>query len=307
MQKTILVTGGYGFLGRAVTQKYKALGYRVLGIGHSQWSPEEALFFGYDAWLEASVSLSNLSSFDEALDLVVHCAGNSSVSRSLTHPLQDFSLNVLATAELLEYLRITESKAMLIYPSSAGVYGACDDLQIRESDDLNPISPYGYHKKMIEDMLEMYSKVYKIKVAIIRFFSIYGPGLKKQLLWDASTKLLKANKEVIFWGTGEETRDWIYIDDAVELISQLSNNTKPFRLVNGGAGNRITVKFVLEALRNALGVDIKIKFNGEVRSGDPRFYHADISKLNEIGIQPKVTFNDGIYRYADWFKKTWLE
>ncbi len=302
---TILVTGGSGFLGRAVAQKYKMLGYRVVGIGHSQWSTEQAFFFGYDAWLEASVSLSSLMNFDEKFDLVVHCAGNSSVGRSLTDPFQDFSLNVIATAELLEYLRKTKSKAMLVYPSSAGVYGACDDVPIKESDESNPVSPYGYHKKMIEDMLEMYSKVYEMRVAIIRFFSIYGLGLKKQLLWDASTKLFKADKQVVFWGTGEETRDWIYIDDAVELISKLSSNSKQFMIVNGATGNRVTVRFVLEMLRDAMGVDIDIKFNGTVRSGDPRFYHADISKLREMGVQPTVTLNDGISRYTDWFIKTW--
>jgi UDP-glucose 4-epimerase len=302
MQQTILVTGGFGFLGRAVAQKFKKLGYRVIGIGHSQWNTKQALSFGYDVWLETSVSLSSLMSLDDKFNLVVHCAGSSSVGYSLTNPLQDFSLNVLATAELLEFLRITESEAMLIYPSSAGVYGICEDVPIHESDNLNPISPYGYHKKIIEEMLDMHSKIYKTHVAIIRFFSIYGPYLKKQLLWDASTKFLMADKEAVFWGSGEETRDWIYIDDAVELISKISNNPTPFILVNGASGDRITVKSVLEMLRDALGVDIEIKFNGTVRSGDPSYYHADISKLREMGMQPKVMLNEGIVSYVDWIK-----
>ena len=303
MQQTILVTGGFGFLGRAVTLKYKMLGHRVIGMGHSQWTTKQALSFGYDVWVEASVSLTSLITLDEKFDLVVHCAGGSSVAHSLTNPFEDFSRNVLATAELLEYLRISESGAMLIYPSSASVYGICEDIEINESDNLNPISPYGYHKKMIEEMLDMHSKIYKTQVVIIRFFSIYGPYLKKQLLWDASSKLLMADKEAVFWGSGEETRDWIYIDDAVELILQLSNNSTPFILANGASGNRITVKSVLEMLRDALGVDIEITFNGTVRSGDPSYYHADVSKLREMGIQPKVMLNEGVVRYADWIKK----
>ena len=198
MQQTILVTGGFGFLGHAVALKYKMLGYRVIGMGHSQWTSKQALSFGYDVWFEASVSLKNLKSLDDKIDLIVHCAGNSSVAQSISNPLEDFSQNVLATAELLEFLRITKSEAMLIYPSSASVYGVCEDSQINESVNLNPISPYGYHKKIIEQMLEMYSNIYSIKVAIVRFFSIYGPGLRKQLLWDASTKLLHSKKEVLF-------------------------------------------------------------------------------------------------------------
>lgn len=303
MQQTILVTGGFGFLGRAVTLKYKMLGHRVIGMGHSQWTTEQALSFGYDVWIEASVSLTSLIALNEKFDLVVHCAGNSSVAHSLTNPFEDFSQNVLATAELLEYLRVTVSEAMLIFPSSAGVYGACKDVKINESDSLNPISPYGYHKKMIEEMLDMHSKIYRTRIVIIRFFSIYGPYLKKQLLWDASTKLLMSDKEAVFSGLGEETRDWIYIDDAVELIIQLSNNSKSFIIVNGASGDRITVKAVLEMLRDALCVDIDIKFNGIVRLGDPSYYHADVSKLREMCIKPKVMLNEGIARYADWIKK----
>jgi len=303
IQKNILVTGGSGFLGRAVAQKFKKLGYRVIGIGHGGWSFKQASYFGYDVWLDAGVSIQSLMSLDDKFDLVVHCAGSSSVGYSLTNPHQDFSLNVLATAELLEFLRITESKAKLIYPSSAAVYGVCQDVPINESHILNPITPYGYHKKIIEEMLYMHCKLYGTNVAIIRFFSIYGPYLKKQLLWDASTKFLVDNKEAVFWGSGEETRDWIYIDDAVELILNLSNNSKSFLLINGASGERITVKFVLETLRDAFGVDIEVKFNGIVRSGDPKFYHADISKLRELGIKPKNKLNKGIMRYVDWLKK----
>ena len=303
MQKTILVTGGAGFLGRAVAQKFQSIGYRVVGIGHSQWTSDEALNHGFDVWLEASVSLSNLKTLDEEYKVVVHCAGNSSVGYSITNPFQDFSLNVQGTAELLEYLRQTKSKALLICPSSAGVYGVCDDEPIKESDTLNPISPYGYHKKVIEDLLEMHSKVYGMQVAIIRFFSIYGPGLRKQLLWDASTKLSQADKEATFWGTGEETRDWIYIDDAVELIALLSKKTESFMIVNGATGDRITVRKVLEMLRDALALDVEIVFNGAVRSGDPRFYHADVSKLREMGMCSSVSLSDGIKHYIDWFKK----
>jgi UDP-glucose 4-epimerase len=303
MQPTILVTGGSGFLGRAIAQKYKILGYRVVGIGHSHWRTEQALLFGYDTWLEASVSLSSLMELGEEFDLVVHCAGNSSVSNSLTNPLQDFYLGVLSTVELLEYLKVKGSKAKLVFPSSAAVYGACADTPIKEYDELNPISPYGYHKMIIETLLEMNSRLYGISVVIIRFFSIYGPGLRKQLLWDATTKLLSTDKEAVFWGTGEETRDWIYIDDAVDLIAKISSSSKSLLIVNGAGGLRVTVKSILAMLRQAVGVDYEIAFNGNVREGDPYYYHADISKLRELGIAPKVSLSEGISRYADWYKK----
>jgi len=304
-QQTALVTGGFGFLGRAVTTKLKRMGYRVVGIGHGRWGLQEALAHGFDVWLDAGVSLSSLATLDERFDLVVHCAGSSSVGYSQTNPLQDFYKTVQSTADLLEYLRLNESQALLIYPSSAGVYGATDDKPIKESDGLNPISPYGYHKKISEELLASYSRNYGTRVAIVRFFSIYGEGLTKQLLWDASIKLATATDAATFWGTGEETRDWIHVTDAAELITGLCESGAQFTVVNGGSGTRMTVNAVLEMLKEALGVDVQIKFNGSVRPGDPRFYHADVSKLSGLGFAPTITLADGLKSYAAWFKTSW--
>lgn len=305
VQKTALVTGGYGFLGRAVARKLKRQGYRVIGIGHGPWASTEALMHGFDAWLTAGVSLSSLMTLNERFDLVVHCAGSGSVSYSQTNPLQDFYRTVQSTADLLEYLRLSGSRAVLVYPSSAGVYGAKDDRPINESDAPNPISPYGYHKKIAEDLLASYSHNYGARVVIIRFFSIYGPGLTKQLLWDASVKLSTAGGEAIFWGTGGETRDWIHLDDATELIARLADGHALFSVVNGATGERVTVEEVLIKLKDALGVEATITFNGVTRPGDPRFYLADVTKLQQLGLAPTVTLANGLKGYAEWFKTAW--
>jgi len=285
MQRTALVTGGFGFLGRAVARKLKHLGYRVIGIGHGRWGPHEALTHGFDVWLDAIVSLSSLATLEESFDLVVHCAGSGSVGYSQTNPLQDFYKTVHSTVGLLEYLRVKESRALVVYPSSAGVYGAKDDRPIKEVDTLNPISPYGYHKRIAEKLLASYSRNFGARVAIIRFFSIYGPGLTKQLLWDASIKLSTAKGEAVFWGTGEETRDWIHLADATELIARLSEGAEPFSIVNGASGVRVRVRTVLEMLKEALNVDVGITFNGAERPGDPRFYHADVANLRQLGLR----------------------
>jgi UDP-glucose 4-epimerase len=300
--RTILVTGGYGFLGRAVAQRFKREGCRVCGIGRGRWAPEEARRDGFDFWLDAGVAVSSLMTFDEQFDTVIHCAGNGSVGYSVTHPLQDFYKTVQGTVELLEYLRLKGSGALVVYPSSAGVYGAKEDRPIRENDSLNPISPYGYHKRMVENLLELHSRTYGIRAAVIRFFSIYGPGLTKQLLWDACGKLIdyKSPEPAVFWGTGEETRDWINSRDAAELIFALSQSTQVYTVLNGASGKRVTVRDTLQLLKNALNSPVEIAFNGLVREGDPRFYHADISRAEGLGWRPSVSFSDGIRSYVDW-------
>ena len=300
--RTVLITGGYGFLGRAVARRFGSEGCRVVGIGRGRWAPEEALAAGFDVWLDAGVSVSSLMSFNDQFDTVIHCGGNGSVGYALSNPLQDFYKTVQGTAELLEYLRLQESEALVVYPSSAGVYGSKDDRPIRESDSLNPISPYGYHKRMAENLLELNSRMYGVRAAVIRFFSIYGPGLTKQLLWDAAGKLMgcKNSEAARFWGTGEETRDWIDIRDAAELIFKVSDSKEPYVVLNGASGERSTVHETLRLLKNALGSSAQITFSGIERAGDPRYYHSDISRARALGWSPAVNLEDGIQRYVDW-------
>jgi UDP-glucose 4-epimerase len=302
MTKTVLVTGGYGFLGRAAGLRFKNAGYRVVGVGHGRWDREQFRSHGFDEWLDAAVTMSGLMTLDERFDVVVHCAGNGSVGYSHSNPLQDFEKTVASSAELLEYIRLNNPSARLIYPSSAGVYGAKADAPIKEIDQLNPVSTYGYHKRIVEELCGNYSQNYGLSIGIIRFFSVYGQGLTKQLLWDASTKLSTANGEAVFWGTGNETRDWIHVDDATHLILKLAESTERFSIVNGAAGARVTVKTVVEMLREALGVDLAITFNGAERIGDPRYYHADVSTLRELGLVPTIALPDGLRSYAAWFR-----
>lgn len=302
MQRTVLITGGFGFLGRAVAQKYKELGYRVVGVGHGNCWPSDAVKIGFDSWQDTDVSVTSLMTMQEdPFDVVVHCAGSGTVGESIVNPLQAFRRTVQCTLELLEYLRKTNSQAKLIYPSSAAVYGAKDDAPIKESDSPNPISPYGWHKKIVEDLLAWYSRSYGIDVAIIRYFSIYGPGQMKQLLWDASKKLRSINVDtVVFSGSGEETRDWISIQDAVNLTVAASRSKEKFLIVNGASGKRVTVKIALSLLKEAMGVTTKFAFNGVVREGDPLFYHADITKAMAIGWEPSTELNDGFKQYVEW-------
>jgi UDP-glucose 4-epimerase len=304
VSETVLVTGGYGFLGRAVGRKFKSAGFRVVGIGRGRWAPEEAAAYGFDSWLDAGVTLSSLMTLGERFELVAHCGGNGSVGYSLANPLQDFYKTVQGTADLLEFLRLSNSAALLIYPSSAAVYGAKPDAPIAETDELTPISPYGYHKKIVEDLLQSYSRSYGLRIAVIRFFSIYGPGLTKQLLWEAGAKLLAPEPgPAVFWGTGGETRDWISGEDAANLFLAVRQSTEQFATLNGASGVRMTVKQTLDMLKTALGSGREVVFNNAVREGDPRFYHADVSRAAALNFRPATAFSAGIARYAAWFTR----
>jgi len=300
--KTVLVTGGYGFLGRHTTRHFKRLGYRVYSLGHGKWNKGEQEKWGIDIWLMESVTLKNIRQFQVEFDVIVHCAGTGSVAYSFQEPMKDFQRSVQSTLTVLEYMRRYNSNAKLIYPSSPAVQGVHNSTQIKEIDPCHPVSPYGVNKKIAEDLCLSYKKHFGLNVSIIRFFSIYGEFLKKQLLWDASNKLIDSLNEAIFWGRGDETRDWLHVDDAVNLIATLVETAKTPETLNAGSGARYTISETLNLLCNALNTKSSITFNAQVKEGDPKYYWANIEKAESIGWKPKISFEEGIQRYAHWFK-----
>jgi len=289
MKKTILVAGGAGFVGQHTVRGFKNLGFEVVAVGHGCPVSE--------------ISKESLTALDIRPELVVNCAGSGSVGASLADPHLDFKKTVEGTKALLEFIRLHAPKAKLIQLSSPAVQGMHDDTPIKISDPRNPVSPYGAHKSQAEDLCAFYGKTYSLNIAIIRFFSLYGPGLRKQLLWDACHKLKDKPQTVEFWGDGHETRDWLYIDDAMALIMKVAHDQSPgISLFNGGAGQRCTIHEMLLKLVRAFGLSTHIEFNGRSREGDPKFYQAEISGSSKLGWRPEVSLEDGISRYVSWFK-----
>lgn len=302
---TVLITGAHGFLGRYSSLMFKKNNWRVIGIGHGHWGFEQPANYGIDNWIEADIDFYTLVKINEKLDCVVHCAGGSSVGYSLRYPLQDFNKTVTASINLLEYIRIHQPQAQIIYPSSAAVYGKKENTPISETDTLCPISPYGFHKKVVEELFASYSINFALSTRIIRFFSVYGAGLKKQLLWDACNRIdISTKREIHFFGTGQETRDWLHVKDAANLIFKMANTPAPDTIViNGGTGRRRTNQQILNYLSTQIKDDTIVVFNNKSREGDPKHYWADISTAETYNWHPKINIEDGLKEYALWFKQ----
>lgn len=303
-EKTVLVTGAYGFLGRHTAKTFSDAGYHVSGIGHGKWHSHEYNQWGIKDWYESTITFEALINLNRTFDIIVHCGGSGSVGFSYQNPYEDFQKSVQSTLSLLEYIRLTDKPCHFIYPSSPAVQGDLGDKQITENDPSNPVSPYGFHKKAAEELCYSYSKSFGLKVSIIRYFSIYGVGLQKQLLWDACLKIKNATDEVTFFGTGDETRDWIYVTDAAALILAVTENEKEkISVINGGTGIRTTVEDTIKQLVKLYDKKVAIKFNQMIKPGDPRFYHADISKALQLGWMPTVNLTEGLEQYLVFFKK----
>jgi len=305
--KTVLITGVYGFLGGNAAIKFKQEGWKIIGLGRGSELPA-GLDKVLDQCINGEVNQENLQKITDNLDVMLHFAGSSAVGKSFADPLRDFNDCVGSTAVVLDYMRQKHPKCKLIYSSGATVYGVQEDVPLYEDMELRPVSPYGAHKRMSENLCELYSKTFGLSVAVIRFFSLYGPGLKKQLLWDACSKLTDpTSKSAVFWGNGEETRDWFNIRDAVDFIFHLTAVKQTFCILNAGSAERFTLKATIATIKSLLGSGKIIVFNGETRIGDPRHFWADITKASQTGWKPQVKWEKGISEYVDWYKREILK
>jgi UDP-glucose 4-epimerase len=306
IKKHVVVTGTAGFLGRHVARRFSKSGWRVSGIGYGQLTASEKDELGLSAWLPAAVGLEALTQLVESEgvpDLVFHSAGGASVSRSWEEPLVDFENTVGTSAAVTELLRRLAPQARLIYPSSAAVYGNITTDRIAERSPLNPMSPYGVHKAMVERLLVDAQRLHGLRVIIIRFFSLFGPGLEKQLIWDIVQRLGRGSDVLQLDGDGTELRDFMYAKDAARLVVHLAEKSDEETIVvNGGCGRKISVAAVARCLISASGCRDRstIEFTGQKRQGDPISLVADTGQLKACGFKPEYKFEDGIAELLEW-------
>lgn len=248
--------------------------------------------------------LEQASRAEPAPSLVVHALGVGSVTTAAAFPVDAFDTTVRSTALLLDHLRRTAPTARVLYPSSAAVYGESLDT-LAERSPTHPVSTYGWHKLLVETLLEEARALHGLECTAIRFFSVYGPELRKQVLWDWGRRLLAGEAPLAVSGTGEEVRDFLYVDDAVALLIWLASmppGTVP-PILNGGTGCGTSLRQLADHLASALNCRTPVLFDGRRRQGDPSCYRADTRLLSSLGFAPAVSVQDGIGRYARWLRE----
>ncbi len=299
--KRLLVTGAFGFLGSHVVKHFKVLGFYVVGMGTCTQG-DNGVKSIVDKYIISELTLDILKELEDNFDAIIHCAGGSSVGKSMINPNKDLLNTTLGTEIVLEYIRLYSPETRMVYISSAAVYGDKHTSPIEEDSFLSPMSFYGVHKYLSEELCAFYNNRYNISVSIVRFFSIYGPGLKKQLLWDACNKISSGVDPLMFFGTGDELRDWIEITDALAFIELALNCKESLLVLNAGTGKEFSVKSVIKTLVEYFDSSQEVLFNQETKIGDPYYLCANVDRALSKKWTQQISVKEGLKRYVKWYK-----
>lgn len=303
---TIWVTGAGGFIGRHLVRHLAQDGARIAGLDliGAEVAGVEDVVHDWQAGALSQDGLSALAARTGVPTTLYHLAGGSSVGASLGDPYGDFTATVGGTAILLDWLRAQQPLPRLVVVSSAAVYGNLHSGPIAEDAATAPFSPYGAHKFAMEATCRGWAGSFGLSVVAVRLFSVYGPGLAKQLLWDLCGKLASDSDRVTLGGTGQELRDWTHVDDVVRALAAAAPLAAPtMPVINAGSGQAGSVKSVASAVARAFGRDPGcIDFSGASRAGDPFSLVAAPGALDAAGFGWRVGIEAGTADYVRWYR-----
>jgi UDP-glucose 4-epimerase len=254
-------------------------------------------------FIEANLLDVNLPEMLRGLDYIFHQAAQAGVRASWGTNFEVYTLNnVLTTQKLLEAAKEAPIK-LFVYASSSSVYGDAETFPTPETANPKPISPYGVTKLAGEHLCYLYWKNFGVPFISLRYFTVYGPRQRPDMAFHRFIKAMLKGKEIIVYGDGKQTRDFTYIDDAVEANLLAMRSEAIGEVFNIGGGSRITINEAIRLLEGIMGKRARVRYV-ERQKGDVRHTAADITKARKIlGYEPKVRIEEGLRREVEWLSR----
>jgi UDP-glucuronate 4-epimerase len=316
--RTILVTGGAGFIGSHVIDHLLANGNTVINIDNFNdfydKSIKEANIVGHLKFTQnyklIREDISNKKFLFNSLkkykiDSIIHLAARAGVRPSIENPHQYFIDNVIGTQNILDYAKEHNIKSLVI-ASSSSVYGNNKKTPFSEKNPVDsPISPYAATKKTNELQAFTYHHLFGLKIIMLRFFTVYGPRQRPDLAIHKFMKLIKQGKPIPFYGDGKTARDYTYIDDIVQGILSsliyLETNSSVYEIINLGNNKPVNLVDMVKTIEKTLNQKA-ILDKLPMQRGDVEITFADISKAKRLlGYKVKTPFSIGIDKFSKWF------
>lgn len=302
----ILVTGGAGFIGSTLVDKLVALGHETVVLdnlvsGRKSYLNPQAKFYQADIRDEKVAEIF----VQEKFDYVYHLAAQIDVRVSVSDPRLDNEINVLGALNILENCRQNDVKKIIFASTGGAIYGDAEEIPTTEYAPAYPVSPYGIHKLTFEKYLNYYYQVYDLNYTILRFANVYGPRQFKggeagvvAIFIDNAVKGLESKQ----FGDGQQTRDFVFVDDVAEALVRAREIDCRGEL-NIGLGREVDLLEVRRQIEIALGEPMKVK-EEPAKAGEQRRSCLSRQRAKDVlNWEPAVELSEGIKRTIEWAKE----
>lgn len=309
----ILITGACGFIGSHVAEALLKRGDTVVGIDNFNDFYSPAIKRQHAAMLKEYVNFHLIEGsildpkiieigFSTDFDTVLHLAAYAGVRPSIEDPALYARENIGGTIAVMDACRAKKDKPRLVIASSSSVYGGLTHIPFNEEDSVNtPISPYAATKRACEILGYTYHQLWNLDIAMLRFFTVYGPRQRPEMAIHKFAELMIEGKPVPRYGNGRSARDYTYIDDIVKGVLGAIDKSRGYKIYNLGNSRTITLNELILKLGQALNITPAIQSMPN-QPGDVEITCADISRASkDLGYSPDFPFEKGIKIFADWF------
>jgi len=306
-----LVTGCAGFIGSHLAEKLVESGFEVIGVdSFTDYYDQRIKEANVQGLLKSpnftlvreDLLATDLNKLLEGVDYIFHHSAQPGVIASWGRRFETYlNNNILATQRLLESAKEIPLKSF-IFASSSSVYGDCE-LPMREDRLLLPVSPYGVSKLACENLSYSYWKNFGVPVVSLRYFTVYGPRQRPDMAFHKFIKAILKREEITIYGDGNQTRDFTYIDDAVNSNILVMEKACTGEIFNIGGGSYISVNGTIKLLEEIIEKKAQIKYT-EKRKGDMQATWADIKKAKKmLGYSPRFDLKEGLLKEIEWIKR----
>ncbi|KTS13187.1 NAD-dependent epimerase/dehydratase family protein [Microbacterium testaceum] len=309
-----LVTGIAGFVGSTLAKRLLSDGHEVVGIDSITDYYDPAIknanldSIGRDAFTfyEQDINEADLTQVLAGVDVVFHQAGQPGVRSSWGDEFSVYtSANILATQRLLEAAKVLGTVKKFVYASSSSVYGNAERYPTEETDRPQPISPYGVTKLAAEHLVSLYGVNFGIPTVSLRYFTVYGPGQRTDMAFTRFVRAAWLGESISLYGTGEQVRDFTFVDDVVEANVRAGlGDSAPGSVYNVAGGSNVSMLEVIDLINEISGRPLKVDRYPGV-AGDVFRTGGSTDRIREdLGWFARVTLEEGLRRHYAWAQRS---
>jgi UDP-glucuronate 4-epimerase len=311
----VFVTGVAGFIGGSIARRLIAEGHAVVGIDSitDYYEPaiKRANLKHLDSdnfqFVEEDINTADLDTLLEGVEVVIHQAGQPGVRSSWGQEFDIYvNANVLATQRLLEASIRKPELRRFVYASSSSIYGDAETYPCLETDRPRPVSPYGVTKLAAEHLTTLYATNFGLSTVSLRYFTVYGPGQRPDMAFTQFLKAAVRGETITLFGTGEQIRDFTYINDVVDANIRVAfEPIESGSVFNVAGGSSVTVNEVLEMIAELHGRPLDIQTTSGVKGDVFRTGGSSEAIERAVGWRPSTSLREGLSRQYDW-AATWF-